>query len=217
MTHVPKALARISQKTTTILIAGVLIGVVASGVGVFAASSTSTVTVCVNKKTNMLRYAKSGSCTKAEIKLVLNQTGVAGVKGDTGARGVAGAKGDTGAQGVAGAKGDTGAQGVAGAGASTTLTFAASGGLFQINGTNNPVFTVIRNHRYLLNANVSGHPLFLQTSAGAYSSADLYSSGVTNNGTQSGTITFEVPFDAPTTLYYVCQIHSGMGNSIKVL
>ncbi len=205
MTHVPKALARISQKTTTILIAGVLIGVVASGVGVFAASSTNTVTVCVNKKTNMLRYAKSGSCTKAEIKLVLNQTGVAGVKGDTGARG------------VAGAKGDTGAQGVAGAGASTTLTFAASGGLFQINGTNNPVFTVIRNHRYLLNANVSGHPLFLQTSAGAYSSADLYSSGVTNNGTQSGTITFEVPFDAPTTLYYVCQIHSGMGNSIKVL
>ena len=205
MTHVPKALARISQKTTTILIAGVLIGVVASGVGVFAASSTNTVTVCVNKKTNMLRYAKSGSCTKAEIKLVLNQTGVAGVKGDTGARG------------VAGAKGDTGAQGVAGAGASTTLTFAASGGLFQINGTNNPVFTVIRNHRYLLNANVSGHPLFLQTSAGAYSSADLYSSGVTNNGTQSGTITFEVPFDAPNTLYYVCQIHSGMGNSIKVL
>ena len=91
------------------VLVGVLAGVtVGGGVGVIAASSTKTVTVCVNKKTNVLRYAKNRKCSKTETKVILNQTGAAGAKGDTGA---AGAKGDTGA---AGAKGDTGAAGAKG-------------------------------------------------------------------------------------------------------
>ena len=97
------------------VLVGVLAGVtVGGGVGVIAASSTKSVTVCANKKTNVLRYAKNGKCAKTETKVVLNQTGsngitgAAGAKGDTGA---AGAKGDTGA---AGGKGDTGAAGAAG-------------------------------------------------------------------------------------------------------
>ena len=79
-----------------LLLVGVLAGVtVGGGVGVIAATSTKTVTVCANKKTNMLRYAKKGKCIKkSETKVVLNQTGV---KGDTGATGATGAKGDTGA------------------------------------------------------------------------------------------------------------------------
>ena len=98
-----------------LLLVGVLAGVtVGGGVGVIAASSTKSVTVCANKKTNVLRYAKNGNCTKTETKVVLNQagadgtSGAAGAKGDTGAAGV-GTKGDT---GVAGAKGDTGDAGV---------------------------------------------------------------------------------------------------------
>jgi len=84
-----------------VLLVGVLAGVtVGEGVGVIAASSTKTVTVCANKKTNVLRYAKNGSCASTETKVVLNQTG---------ADGLAGAKGDTGAAGAAGAKGDAGA------------------------------------------------------------------------------------------------------------
>jgi hypothetical protein len=81
------------------LLVGVLAGVtVGGGVGVIAASSTKTVTVCANKKTNVLRYAKNGKCvTKTETKVTLNQTGTAGAKGDSGAAGV---KGDTGAAGV---------------------------------------------------------------------------------------------------------------------
>jgi hypothetical protein len=97
------------------LLVGVLAGVtVGGGVGVIAASSTKTVTVCANKKTNVLRYAKNRKCSKTETKVILNQTGAAGAagaKGDTGAAGAAGAKGDTGA---AGAKGDTGAAGAKG-------------------------------------------------------------------------------------------------------
>ena len=95
-----------------LLLVGVLTGVaVGGGVGVFAATSTKTVTVCADKKTNVLRYAKNGKCAKTETKVVLNQTGVAGATGAKGDTGAAGAKGDTGAAGV---KGDTGAAGVKG-------------------------------------------------------------------------------------------------------
>jgi hypothetical protein len=96
-----------------LLLVGVLAGVtVGGGVGVIAASSTKTVTVCANKKTNMLRYAKNGKCVKkTETKVVLNQTGVKGDAGVTGAAGATGAKGDTGAAGV---KGDPGAAGTNG-------------------------------------------------------------------------------------------------------
>jgi hypothetical protein len=92
-----------------VLLVGVLAGVtVGGGVGVIAASSTKSVTVCANKKTNVLRYAKNGKCVKkTETKVLLNQTGATGAAGTNGA---AGAKGDTGA---AGAKGDTGATGAA--------------------------------------------------------------------------------------------------------
>jgi len=74
------------------LVVGVLAGLtVGGGVGVFAASSTKTVTVCANKKTSMLRYAKNGKCvTKTETKVIVNQTGAKGAKGAKGATGAAG-------------------------------------------------------------------------------------------------------------------------------
>ena len=79
------------------VLVGVLAGVtVGGGVGVIAASSTKSVTVCANKKTNVLRYAKNGKCAKTETKVVLNQTGADGISGATGATGAAGAKGDAG-------------------------------------------------------------------------------------------------------------------------
>ena len=117
----PKSKSYSRRSAGILLLVGVLAGVtVGGGVGVIAASSTKSVTVCANKKTNVLRYAKNGKCVKTETKVVLNQTGADGIsgavgaKGDSGAAGVAGAKGDSGAAGVAGAKGDTGAAGTNG-------------------------------------------------------------------------------------------------------
>ena len=108
-----------------LLLVGVLAGVtVGGGVGVIASTSTKTVTVCADKKTNVLRYAKNGKCAKTETKVVLNQTGAAGATGAKGDTGAAGAKGDTGAAGAAGAKGDTGAAGAAGAKGDTGATGA---------------------------------------------------------------------------------------------
>jgi hypothetical protein len=64
--------------------------------------------------------------------------------------------------------------------------------------------------------NASGHPFWIQTVSGAYSSGNVYSGGVTNGGAAVGTIIWEVPFDAPDNLYYVCQNHSSMAGSITV-
>ena len=108
-----------------LLLVGVLAGVtVGGGVGVIAATSTKTVTVCANKKTNMLRYAKKGKCIKkSETKVVLNQTGV---KGDTGATGATGAKGDTGAAGASSPTGFT-ARSVCGSNGTTLCAVGVQG------------------------------------------------------------------------------------------
>ena len=103
-----------------LLLVGVLAGItVGGGVGVIAASSTNSVTVCANKKTNVLRYAKNGKCAKTETKVVLSQKGVAGAKGDIGA---AGAKGDTGATGAKGDAGTAGTNGTNGTNATVAIT-----------------------------------------------------------------------------------------------
>ena len=120
-----------------LLLVGVLAGVtVGGGVGVIAATSTKSVTVCANKKTSVLRYAKNGKCAKTETKVVLNQTGAdgvsgaAGAKGDTGATGTSGAKGDTGATGTSGTNGTNGIDGTNGA-----LTNSQTKNICGVNGS----------------------------------------------------------------------------------
>ena len=101
MTTHPQSRSYSRRSAGLLLLVGVLAGVtVGGGVGVFAASSTKTVTVCANRKTNVLRYAKNGKCAKTETKVVLNQTGADGIAGATGAKGDAGATGIAGAAGV---------------------------------------------------------------------------------------------------------------------
>lgn len=92
----------------------------------------------------------------------------------------------------------------------------AGAGAYVVNGQSNPTLSLIRGRRYLINVNATGHPFWIQTVAGAYSEANVYNTGVTNNGTQSGTIIFDVPLDAPQ-LYYVCQFHSAMAGSFSVV
>ena len=92
MSLLPKSRPYSRRSVGVMLVVGVLAGLtVGGGVGVIAAASTKTVTVCANKKTNMLRYAKSGKCATTETKVVLNQTGAKGATGATGATGAAGA------------------------------------------------------------------------------------------------------------------------------
>lgn len=98
-----------------------------------------------------------------------------------------------------------------------TLTVTNSGsGAYLIDGASNPTVTLYRGVTYYFSISASGHPFFIQTVSGAYSSGNLYTSGVTGAGTQVGTLTFTVPLDAPSNLYYVCQNHSAMNGAFLI-
>ena len=77
---------------------------------------------------------------------------------------------------------------------------------------NDPVLYLKKAHTYQFVINASSHPFQIRTAAGG----SAYGFGVTNNTTGSGTITFTVPMNAPSTLYYQCTSHSGMGGVINI-
>ena len=91
----------------------------------------------------------------------------------------------------------------------------------------NPTLYLEGGRTYALNLAVTGHPFFLQTVSGAYSSGNAYSTGLTHHaadGTvttgssallqQTGTLYIDVPSGSDTTIYYACQYHSSMAGSI---
>lgn len=86
---------------------------------------------------------------------------------------------------------------------------------YVINGAENPTLELIEGQAYTFNINAVGHPFWIKT-VSSTGTGDAYNSGVTNNGTDNGTITFVVPYDAPSTLYYNCQFHIGMAGIIAV-
>lgn len=87
---------------------------------------------------------------------------------------------------------------------------------YIINTLSNPSLNLMRGVTYTFNINASGHPFWIQTTAAPYNSSNVYNSGITGNGTQVGTLIFNVPLDAPNTLYYVCQFHGSMSGTINI-
>ena len=86
-------------------------------------------------------------------------------------------------------------------------------GAYLVNGVSNGNIYFEKGKKYRIYVNASGHPFWIQTVSGAYSSGDVYSTGITNNGAQSGHIIIELPSNAPQ-LYYACQYHSSMAGSV---
>jgi hypothetical protein len=97
-------------------------------------------------------------------------------------------------------------------GASGTSDYTFTGiGFTQT--TNDPILYLARGRVYeFVNNSGGSHPFQIRVSNGG----SAYNDGVTNNGAASGVIRFEIPFNAPNTLYYQCTVHSGMGNTISV-
>ena len=105
------------------------------------------------------------------------------------------------------------------ANAQTQLTNAvtASGLSFWVfNGTtNNPTLTLQRGVTYVFNVNASFHGFDIKTNS-SLGTADRYNNGVTGQGAQVGTLTFNVPMNAPTQLVYHCEVHTGMVGLINI-
>jgi plastocyanin len=98
--------------------------------------------------------------------------------------------------------------------AGTYRIMLASGGKRAAGGfsSTNQTFSLTMSNLALSN----GHPIWFQTSSGAYNASNVLGAadGVTNNGAAAGSLAYEVPMDAPDTLYYVCQNHSAMAGKI---
>ena len=93
------------------------------------------------------------------------------------------------------------------------ITNSGSGG-YLVNGILNGNMYFTKGKKYNIKVNAAGHPFWIQTVFGAYSENDVYSTGVTNGGTDNGIIIFDYPIDGPTSLYYACQYHSSMKGAI---
>ena len=77
----------------------------------------------------------------------------------------------------------------------------------------NPDIYLVRGQRYVFKMNASGHPFQIRVSNGG----SAYSDGVTNNGSQTGNVVFNVQHDAPAHLFYQCTSHGSMVGNIYIV
>lgn len=87
---------------------------------------------------------------------------------------------------------------------------------YYVNDVENPDLTLKRGVTYQIEVIALGHPLWIKTKD-SVTADNAYTSGVTNNGTYKGTITFKVPADAPASLFYNCQYHMNMHGKINII
>lgn len=99
------------------------------------------------------------------------------------------------------------------------VTNSGSGAyVFDGDGTDtdsNPTLYLTRGETYQFVVNASGHPFYIKTVSGT-GTGNAYADGVSGNGAETGTISFEVPMDAPSKLYYNCSAHSSMAGEIII-
>ena len=91
---------------------------------------------------------------------------------------------------------------------------AGSGNVYVIDGVQRSSLTLEVGKTYTF-THPTGHPLkFSTTSNGTHEGGSEYTTGVTTS--TAGSTVIEVTANTPTTLYYYCSIHSGMGGTITV-
>jgi len=104
------------------------------------------------------------------------------------------------------------------------VTVANSGGnKYYLDGVLTPNITLVKGDTYIFDQSDGtngSHPLrFSTTKDGSHDSGAEYTTGITKSGdpsyspgSNSSKVTFVVPNNAPSPLYYYCGNHSGMGN-----
>lgn len=88
--------------------------------------------------------------------------------------------------------------------------------VYSINGQPNPAIRLKRGVTYTFELKATGHPFWIKT-LNSTGTANAYTYGVTGNGLERGTLTFNVPANAPATLYYNCQLHDMMNGVITIV
>ena len=100
------------------------------------------------------------------------------------------------------------------------ITVSSSGysNKYYVDGTETKSLGLKEGYTYYFNvedSSTNNHPLFIGTTLGGGNYSNEYSSGVTGARATNGTLTFTVPTDAPSTLYYNCGLHSSMGGGYQ--
>ena len=101
----------------------------------------------------------------------------------------------------------------------TTFTVTVISSKYYIDGILTKSLILKKGYTYYFDSTDSttnNHPLFIGTTFSGGSYAYEYTSGVTNSRTTNSTLTFIVPSDSPSTLYYNCGNHVSMGGSITI-
>ena len=90
--------------------------------------------------------------------------------------------------------------------------------VFTPNGfTRNPVLRLFIGQTYHFEINSPGNPFSIKTSRSDGTAHRYVNSGIDNAGVEVGTITFTVPYDAPTLLYYQSESDLQLGGAIEIL
>jgi hypothetical protein len=89
---------------------------------------------------------------------------------------------------------------------------------FVFNATsNNPTLTFTKGVTYIFNlSGLSIHPFWIK-SVRVTGNGSAYNSGVSNNGSTVGPVSFTPPADAPATLFYQCGNHVPMTGDIHIV
>ena len=140
-------------------------------------------------------------------------TGATGVQGNIGPVGATGIQGNIGPVGATGPRGSTGVPGPVG-GVNRTVTNSGSSS-YLIDGLTNPNIYLVRGFTYTFTVSATGHPFWIKDTL-VTGTANAWVTGISNNGTDSGLISFSVPYTAPNQLYYTCQFHGPMSGAITV-
>ena len=102
----------------------------------------------------------------------------------------------------------------------TTFTVTVSTSKYYIDGILTKSLTLKKGYTYYFDATDSttnNHPLFFGTISTGGSYTYEYTSGVTKSRTTTETLTYIVPSDSPSTLYYNCGNHAAMGGTITIM
>ena len=88
---------------------------------------------------------------------------------------------------------------------------------YLINGALTPAIVARRSTIVVFTVSAPGYPFVIQTVPSPYSAGDVYTTGITNPGVDSGATVWEVDPTTPDSLYYVAQSTPAMTGSVIVV